>query len=145
MTSLLTAPASRYELPELPDLTDLATRQRLSGPAVRGVARLADVWGLRTESVGRLLGQVPDSTWYAWKAKPPADLGMDRLTRTSLLLGIRTALRALHSRELADRWVHLPNTNVLFGGRTPLEAMERGGIPVMVEVRALLDGRRGGL
>jgi hypothetical protein len=63
----------------------------------------------------------------------------------SYLLGIYTALRALHQGELADRWVRRPNTNVLFDGRTPIDTMITGGIPAMAEVRALLDARRGGL
>jgi hypothetical protein len=40
--------------------------------------------------------------------------------------------------------VHLPNTNPLFNGATPLDVMLRGGIPAMERVRALLDARRGG-
>lgn len=145
MTSLLMAPASRYEVPLLPDLGDPAARRELTPAAVRGVEQLAERWQLTTEQVCRLLGDVPQSTWFAWKAgKPPADLGTDRLTRVSLLLGVFTALHALHARELADRWVRLPNANPLFAGRTPLEVMQSGGIPVMASVRALLDGRRGG-
>jgi hypothetical protein len=33
----------------------------------------------------------------------------------------------------------------LFGGQHPLDVMSQGGIPALIEVRALLDGRRGGL
>jgi hypothetical protein len=144
MTTALMAPASRYEVPLLPDLGDARARRELTPAAVRGVVRLADAWQLTTEQVCRLLGDVPQSTWFAWKAKPPADLGTDRLTRVSLLLGAYTALHAVHGPELADRWVRLPSSNPLFAGRTPLEAMAVGGIPVMAAVRALLDGRRGG-
>jgi hypothetical protein len=50
----------------------------------------------------------------------------------------------LYSDQLADEWVHLPNSNPLFGGEPPLEVMLRGGIPAMERVRALLDARRGG-
>lgn len=146
MPSLLVAPASRYEVPAVPDLSNPTKRRALTPAALRGVTALAERWELTTEEVGRLLGDVPSSTWFAWKAKgAPADLGTDRLTRVSLLLGIFTALRDLHREELADRWVRLANSNVLFAGRAPLETMQRGGIPAMVAVRALLDGRRGGL
>ena len=145
MTTALMAPASRYEVPLLPDLGDARVRRELTPAAVRGVVRLAESWQLTTDQVCRLLGDVPQSTWFAWKAgRPPADLGTDRLTRVSLLLGTYTALHALHGADLADRWVRLPNANALFGGRSPLEAMAVGGIPVMAAVRALLDGRRGG-
>jgi hypothetical protein len=140
----LRAPASRYEPPAPPDLTDVAERRRLSPPAVRAMERLAEAWELTVEDVGGLLGGVPASTWHSWRANPPTDLGFDRLMRVSYLLGIFTALHALHRGELADTWVRRPNTNPLFGGRTPLAAMLAGGIPVLAEVRALLDGRRGG-
>ncbi len=50
----------------------------------------------------------------------------------------------LYGDDLADEWVHLPNTNALFAGATPLDVMLRGGIPAMERVRALLDARRGG-
>jgi len=67
------------------------------------------------------------------------------LTRVSLLLGIYTSLHVLHPDELADSWIARPNTNPIFGHRTPLQAMIDGGIPAMVQLRSLLDGRRGGL
>ena len=63
----------------------------------------------------------------------------------SYVQGIYTALHVLHPGDLADEWVLLPNRNPVFNGRTPVETMTRGGIPAMLAVRALLDGRRGGL
>ena len=71
-------------------------------------------------------------------------LDMDRLTRISCLVGIYKALHIVYGDKLADQWVSLPNTNALFAGRTPLQAMLAGGIPVMQTVRRLLDARRGG-
>lgn len=138
-------PAERFEVGTWPDLADPAVRAELTPAAVRGIARLADRWGLTVSQVGQLLGGVSASTWHAWQHTPPAALGTDQLTRISLLLGIYTALHVLHTGPLADHWVHRPNTNPLFGGAPPLIAMLRGGIPAMLEVRALLDGRRGGL
>jgi hypothetical protein len=61
------------------------------------------------------------------------------------LLGIFKALNILHGQSLADEWVRLPNSNVLFGGKTALEYMLAGGLPAMQNVRRLLDGRRGGV
>ena len=69
----------------------------------------------------------------------------DQLTRVSFLLGIYTSLHVLHPCALADACPRRPNSNTLFGGRTPLQALLAGGIPAMLEVRSLLDGRRGGL
>jgi hypothetical protein len=40
--------------------------------------------------------------------------------------------------------VHLPNTNPIFAGQTPLAYMSRGGLPALQTVRRLLDARRAG-
>jgi hypothetical protein len=64
--------------------------------------------------------------------------------RVSYLLGIFKALNILHGQELADQWVRLPNSNILFGGKSALEYMIAGGLPALQNVRRLLDGRRGG-
>ena len=45
---------------------------------------------------------------------------------------------------LANRWVYLPNTNRIFGGRTPLAFMIEGELPAMQTVRRLLEGRCSG-
>ena len=138
-------PAARAEIGEWPDLSDAATRAALTVAAVEALPRLQSRWNLTVDQMCGLLGALPASTWHAWRKNPPADLGEDRLTRISLLLGIYTALHVLHPGELADEWVRLPNSNSVFHGRTPLDTMTRGGIPAMLAVRALLDGRRGGL
>ncbi len=144
MLETLRAPASRYQTPNPPDLNHAAERRRLSPAAYRAMVGLAGAWKLSVDEVGALLGGVAPSTWHSWKASPPADLGVDRLTRISYLIGIFTALHVLHHDALADEWVRLANTNVLFNGRAPLEVMAMGGIPMMAEVRTLLDSRRGG-
>ena len=59
--------------------------------------------------------------------------------------GIFKAINILHGQALADEWIQLPNSNILFGGKTPLEYMIAGGLPAMQTVRRLLDGRRGGV
>jgi hypothetical protein len=71
-------------------------------------------------------------------------LDADRLVRISYLVGIFKALNILHSEQLADEWVRLPNSNRLFRGVTPLAFMLTGGVPAMQAVRRLLDARRGG-
>jgi hypothetical protein len=138
-------PATRDELGTWPDLSDPDTRAELTTAATKALPRLQHRWNLSVGEMCGLLGDVPASTWHSWKSKPPVDLGEDRLTRVSLLLGIYTALHVLHDEPLADQWVHLPNSNPIFGGRAPLDVMRHGGIPAMLAVRTLLDGRRGGL
>jgi hypothetical protein len=144
MPTLLTATAHRHEAPAPAALLDSYERQRLTGSALAATSSLASAWQLTVDEVCALLGGVAPSTWHSWHNKAPADLGIDRLMRISYLLGIYSALHALHQGSLADEWIRRPNTNRLFNGSTPLEGLIVGGIPAMVEVRALLDSRRGG-
>jgi hypothetical protein len=126
------------------DLSDRATRERLSGPALRAFFNIMARWQVRDEDARQLLGGVTNGPYYEMKRQPDRLLDVDRLTRVSLLIGIFKALGVLHSDALADRWVHLPNTNRVFGGATPLAYMIRGGVPALQTVRRLLDARRAG-
>lgn len=130
---------------EWPDFNDAGRRAQLTPAAVKAVVKLGDKWNLPVKQIGDLMGGISSSTWHAWKTKPPKEMSVDQLTRVSLLLGMYAALHALHPGPLADEWPSRPNSNPLFHGRTPVQAMIDGGIPAMVQVRALLDGRRGGL
>jgi hypothetical protein len=144
-TRPLAYPASRFEPMPLVDLSSREERQRLSRSALRGFFRLADRWKLRDEDARALLGGVSSSTFYEWKKRPERLLDVDRITRISYLVGIYKALHVLYGDALADAWVTLPNTNVIFGGRTPLDYMAAGGLLAMQTVRRLLDARRGGV
>lgn len=140
------APVTRFEVGEWPDLTNRDKRTAMTPAAVKAMARLAERWGLTVTQVGQLLGGVSASSWHSWQQHTPRSaLSTDQLTRVSLLLGTYTALHVLHPGALADEWVKRPNSNPIFGGSTPLDVMLAGGIPAMLQVRALLDGRRGGL
>jgi len=144
-TQTLSAPASRYESPELVDFNEPVVRAELTPAAITSMIRLAEKWSLSTERICSLLGGISQSTWYAWKNSPPAELNIDQLTRVSYLLGIYTALHSLFREPLADEWVSRPNTNELFSGAAPVEVMINGGIVALAQVRAYLDGSRGGL
>ncbi len=101
-------------------------------------------WKVRDEDARALLGGVSNGTFYQWKQSGGKLLEQDRLMRISYLIGIFKSLNILFSLPLADQWVHLPNKNEIFAGRSPLEYMLRGGTPAMDTVRQLLDARRGG-
>ena len=126
------------------DLTDRAVRDRLSRAAVRAFFNIMARWNVRDEDARGLLGGMTNGPYYELKRNPDRVMDVDRLTRISLLIGIFKALNILHSEALADRWVHLPNTNRIFGGATPLAYMLRGGLPALLTVRRLLDARRAG-
>jgi len=138
-------PATRYDPSPLIDLESKAERERLSHSALRAFFNIMDRWSLRDEDARRLLGNVANGAYYEMKKQPDRTLSADRLQRISYLIGIFKALNILHSTPLADEWIRLPNTNRIFGGRTPLEYMLIGGLPALQTVRQLLDARRGGL
>ncbi|MET0983610.1 MAG: antitoxin Xre/MbcA/ParS toxin-binding domain-containing protein [Telluria sp.] len=138
-------PKSRFEPAVLVDLNSRAERERLSKAALSGFFRLATAWQLRDDDARELLGGLSASSYYDWKKNPDRVLEVDRITRISYLLGIYKALHILYGDKLADEWVSLPNSNVIFGGRTPLACMLGGGLLAMQTVRKLLDARRGGL
>lgn len=127
------------------DLSDKDAAKRLSPPAMKAFLKIASCWELRDENARQLLGGISNGAYYELKKRRARILDQDRLTRISLLTGIFKALNILYSRNLADRWIQLPNTNPMFGGEAPLTYMLRGGVPAMLRVRQLLDARRGGL
>jgi uncharacterized protein (DUF2384 family) len=126
------------------DLSDRAVQEKLSPAAIRAFFSLVSHWKLRDEDARGLLGGISNGSFYQLK-RTAKTLEQDKLTRISLLVGIFKALNILYSTKLADAWVERPNTNPIFGGRSPLDYMLKGGLPSMMRVRQLLDARRGGL
>src|SRR5262252_2107464 len=125
--------------------SDPEVRKRMSAPAMRSYLRIGQAWDLSVEEQRGLLGWPAASTYYKYKAGEVGTLSYDMLTRISLLLGIYKALHILYPDDaLADRWVKLPNSNPMFGGRPALSLMVDGGIDGLTQTRRLLDGRRGG-
>jgi hypothetical protein len=125
--------------------SDPEVRRRLSAPAMRTFLNAAKAWALTVDEQRGLLGWPAASTYYKYKAGDVGTLSYDTLTRISLLLGIYKALHILYPDEaLADRWVKLPNSNPLFGGKPALSLMVDGGIDGLTQTRRLLDARRGG-
>ena len=144
MARALRYPATRYRPDALPDLAARRERERLSGPALKAFFNIMARWKVRDEDARALLGGVSNGPFYEMKRNPDRVVDTDRLTRISYLVGIFKALRILHGRDLADEWVHLPNSNPVFAGQSPLAYMMRGGLPALQAVRRLLDARRAG-
>ena len=112
-------PATRYRTDPPPDLASRSARERLSGAGIKAFFNMMARWKVRDEDARALLGGVSNGPFYEMKRNPDRVLEADRLTRISYLIGIFKALHILHSRSLADEWVHLPNTNPVFAGQTP--------------------------
>ncbi len=126
------------------DLSNKDVLARLSPPAVKAFLTISKVWKLRDEDARQVLGGMSNGAFYELKRRWRGTLDQDRMTRISALIGIFKALNILYSKNLADRWVQLPNENPMFEGETPLAYMIKGGQPAMMRVRQLLDSRRGG-
>jgi hypothetical protein len=124
---------------------DPAVRKKLSGPAIRSFFKIGEAWKLTVEEEKALLGWPATSTLYKYKQNDFGTLSYDVLIRISLVLGIYKALHILYpEKELADRWIKLPNSNSLFGGRPAIDFLRRAGIDGLYQVRRLLDSRVGG-
>jgi hypothetical protein len=124
---------------------DPVVRRRFSAPAMRTFLNIAHAWDLTVDQQRALLGWPAASTFHKYKAGQVGTLSFDILTRISLVLGIYKALHILYpDKELADRWLKLPNSNPLFGGKPALTRLTQGDIDALYQVRRLLDSRRGG-
>ena len=153
-SATIAVPAIPGYIPEAAaDLSDAATRRRLSPAAVKGFLAVTEKWGLRDPDARALLGGMSTGSFYALKKEtkgrvldraPGRALDQDTLTRISLLIGIFKALNILYTPKLADAWMTLPNSNPMFRGATPLAYIMQRGQPGMLHVRQLLDARRGG-
>ena len=126
------------------DLSRRDVQKRLGPAAVRAFLRIRELWELRDDDARQLLGGMSNGAFYELKRRARGTLDQDRLTRISILTGVFKALNILYGKKLADRWIQLPNDNPMFAGESPLSYMIKGGQPVMMWVRQLLDARRGG-
>ena len=124
---------------------DPQVRRKLSPPAIRTFFRITAAWNLSVYEERGLLGWPPASTLHKYKSGQVAALSYDTLMRISLVIGIYAALQVLYPEpDFANRWIKLPNSNPLFGGKPVLAHMVDGGMDGLYQVRRLLDSRRGG-
>lgn len=129
-------------------VNDPATRERLSGPAIRGFLTLAEVWGLKTEEEVDLLGaSVSRSTLHNWAREGYSPtLNADQLMRISFLMGIYEGLQRIWRRAPAeaDAWLRRSRSEAPFRGLAPLEFMRTGGMMGLAATRGYVDGITGG-
>jgi len=144
MNAALAARNLGLGLQKTPNLSDPATRTRLSYAAIEAFFRIVESWDLNNDDAMRLLGGVSHGRYYGIKKTRKGILTQDELTRISFLIGIFKALNILFAEKLANQWMSLPNNNPMFHGRSPLTLLIEGGVPAMLQVRRLLDSRRGG-
>ena len=90
------------DLRKLPDLTDSATRKRLSPAAIEAVLKISEKWVLKSDDAMLLLGGISNGRYYGLKKSRKGPLTQDELTRVSLLIGIFKALNILVQRETCE-------------------------------------------
>lgn len=127
-----------------------AERRRLSAPALRTFAAIADLWGLTEEQRRLVLGYPSRSTYHNWmklaREQGAMTLDVDALTRLSAVFGIHAALGVLFIRpEEGLDWLTLPHDAPLFGGQPPLALVTAGSLDGLMLVRRFLDAARGGI
>jgi hypothetical protein len=127
-----------------------ANRRRLSAPALRTFAAIADLWSLSEEQRRLILGYPSRSTYHNWmrlaREQGEVTLDVDVLTRLSAILGIHQALGVLFSDSAqALEWLTLPHDAPLFGGQPPIALVTAGTMDGLLLVRRFLDAARGGL
>jgi len=143
ISHFVTGPQAPNPAPQT--FVDAADRERLTPAALQAVQNLSRTWRLAGDEAAALLG-VSSSTWDRIKAQNwGRTFSQDQFTRVSALVGVFKGLHLLFADDMADRWPRLQNAGPLFANLTPIEAMERGGIPTMIEVRRYIDALRGGL
>ena len=117
---------------------------KVSGPGLRALAAVADLWALDEDRRRGVLGHPDPSTYRAWTRTASTHralaLAPDVLTRVSAVLGIHRALGILFA-EQADAlcWLHGPHYAPMFGGRAPLELVTSGSLEDLLAVRRFLD------
>jgi uncharacterized protein (DUF2384 family) len=125
-------------------------RKRLSAPALRTFAAIADLWRLNEEQRRLVLGYPSRSTYHNWMrlAREHRDitLDVDTLTRMSAVLGIHQALGVLFASDAeAVAWLTDPHDAPMFGGQAPMALVTSGTLDGLMLVRRFLDAARGGL
>ena len=117
---------------------------RISRVSATAFSRVAEAWRLGGEAAAQLLDISP-RTFARMKAGGwSGRLSRDQLMRVSGVTGLYKGLHLYFSDDLADRWVSMRNTGPLFDGRTPVDAMIEGGLPVILATRNHIDALRGG-
>lgn len=129
---------------------EAANRRRLSAPALRTFAAIADLWGLNEEQRRLVLGYPSRSTYQNWmkiaREHGEVTLDVDALMRLSAVFGIHQALGVLFADAQEQLgWLKGPHDAPLFGGQRPLSLITSGSLDGIVLVRRFLDAARGGV
>lgn len=113
--------------------------------AVGAALKIMDKWSCSEKEKMAMLG-IGRSTLHKYQSAPAsARLTPDLLERISYLLNIHAILRILFENpENVYGFVRMPNKNVFFNGKAPIEIMSSGLMSALYEVHRHLDAIRDG-
>ena len=110
-------------------------RRDLTPVAVRTIANLFDLWQVSPRAAATLMN-VDEGTWAAMSDGDwHGILSVDQLERTSNLVALYRDLKEAMDQASADSWPTTGNSNAPFRGKTPVEIMALGGLPVIQAMR----------
>ena len=119
--------------------------QKTRGVLARAVSRLFNLWEVGAADQLILLGLSPGnrSALARYARGEPFAASRDLLDRAGHLLGIYKSLKLLYPRnpEIVKLWMTAANHK--FHGSTPVEVVNRFGLPGLTMVRGTLDAMRG--
>lgn len=122
-----------------------ADRAEMIHAGLKAFHRICDIWKLKNGTAAALLDVEP-RTWTRMKSGGwTGKLTQDQMLRLSAFVGLYKGLHLYFSDELADRWPTLANSGPPFTGLTPIDYIERGGLPALLSTRRYIDAVRGGL
>jgi hypothetical protein len=125
--------------PEGPDAVETA---RIG---LQAFVRLAGHWALTVDQQRRLLGDLPNSTYYAIRKGTHRSASGNLLERLSLLLGIWADLELLvPNPEASVQWLKRPHPGHRFGTGSPLDWMLQGTVAALTDVRRYLGAWKSG-
>ena len=134
-----------YTFETAANLADPSERVRLSPPGLKAFFRIMEKWDVRDPQARDLLGGISSGSFYELKRNyRKLPLSQDALTRVSFVIGIYKALNILYNPKFANAWMTFPTRTRCLAGPLLWTICSRNGQPGMMNVRRLLDARRGG-
>ncbi|WP_420404383.1 hypothetical protein [Nisaea sp.] len=110
-------------------------RKELTPVAVRTIASLFDLWQVPPRAAAKLMN-VDEGTWNAMSdGSWQGILSAEQLERTSCLVALYRDLKEAMDEQAAETWPATGKSNAPFRGKTPIDVMALGGLPVIQAIR----------
>lgn len=116
------------KIEKTPYKTPIYSRESLSTPTIRAMAKIAEAWKLSDEEAMCLLGEDDLGLYFSWTRDPEfALLSEKQIKRVSYLLSVYRKLpEYLRRTESPAAWLRTKNESIMFRGKAPLEYMLEG-------------------